>query len=168
MTKDEILEQFRRYAPARRPIAIDCPIVEVSVPLRWLAIANAEFAGFTHELDISVNEIDRLSRIEDKYVNLCPVLNEQAGEIIDMHEQIAALQSREVCTVAHEDVDTCGYCQRDALTRENSSMAMKLAMIATGCYRGDVQEFAGSALEPPAYQGAVTDSEDVPRSKEPG
>jgi hypothetical protein len=26
-------------------------------------------------------ELDRLSRIEDKYVNLCPVLNEQAGEI---------------------------------------------------------------------------------------
>src|ERR1039458_3114025 len=26
-------------------------------------------------------ELDRLSRIEDKYNNLCPVLNEQAGEI---------------------------------------------------------------------------------------
>lgn len=108
-------------------------------------------------------ELSRLSRIEDKYVNLCPVLNEQAGEIIDLKEQVAAPQSREVCTVAHEDVETCGYCQRDALTRENSSMAMKLAMIATGCYRGDVQEFAGCALDPPAYQGAVTDSEDVPR-----
>src|ERR1039458_2815406 len=28
-----------------------------------------------------LTELDRLSRIEDKYVNLCPVLNEQAGEI---------------------------------------------------------------------------------------
>lgn len=36
-------------------------------------------------------------------------------ENADLHEQVAALQSREVCTVAHDDVEVCGYCQRDAL-----------------------------------------------------
>jgi hypothetical protein len=36
----------------------------------------------------------------------------------DLMEQLAAAQSREVCTVAHEDVDTCGYCQRDKLRSE--------------------------------------------------
>ena len=33
----------------------------------------------------------------------------------DLMEQLAAAQSQEVCTVAHDNVETCGYCQRDAL-----------------------------------------------------
>jgi hypothetical protein len=44
----------------------------------------------------AADEIDRLTR-----------------ENVDLHEQVALLQSREVCTVAHDDVETCGYCQRD-------------------------------------------------------
>lgn len=32
-----------------------------------------------------------------------------------LHEQVAFLQSREVCTLPHEDVETCGYCQRERL-----------------------------------------------------
>ncbi len=36
-------------------------------------------------------------------------------EILALREQVAALESREVCTVAHDNVETCGYCQRDAL-----------------------------------------------------
>jgi hypothetical protein len=35
---------------------------------------------------------------------------------------VAALESREVCTVAHENVETCGYCQRDALAAENAAL----------------------------------------------
>ena len=34
-------------------------------------------------------------------------------EILALREQVAALESREVCTVAHDNVETCGYCQRD-------------------------------------------------------
>ena len=37
------------------------------------------------------------------------------AESVSLREQIAALESREVCTVAHDNVETCGYCQRDAL-----------------------------------------------------
>lgn len=38
------------------------------------------------------------------------------AEVLDLREQVSALESREVCTVAHDgDVATCGYCQRDAL-----------------------------------------------------
>lgn len=33
----------------------------------------------------------------------------------DLMEQLAFAQSPEVCTVAHDNVETCGYCQRDAL-----------------------------------------------------
>ena len=37
------------------------------------------------------------------------------SEFLALKEHCAALESREVCTVAHDDVETCGYCQRDAL-----------------------------------------------------
>lgn len=43
-------------------------------------------------------------------------------EILSLREQVAALESREVCTVAHENVETCGYCQRDALAAENAAL----------------------------------------------
>jgi hypothetical protein len=36
-----------------------------------------------------------------------------AQTIVEMHEKIAFLESREVCAAAHENVETCGYCQRD-------------------------------------------------------
>lgn len=35
------------------------------------------------------------------------------AENADLHEQVAALQSREVCNSPHENVEECGYCQRD-------------------------------------------------------
>jgi hypothetical protein len=38
---------------------------------------------------LAADEIDRLSRIEDKYVNLCAVLNEQAGEIQRLQQALA-------------------------------------------------------------------------------
>ena len=40
-------------------------------------------------------ELDRLSRIEDKYVNLCPVLNEQAGEIEHMRRLLQSKYDQE-------------------------------------------------------------------------
>ena len=46
---------------------------------------------------------------------LLAYVDEQTAEILRLHEHCAALESREVCTVAHENVETCGYCQRDAL-----------------------------------------------------
>ena len=52
-----------------------------------------------------------------------------AAEVLALKEHCAALESREVCTVAHEDVETCGYCQRDALKADLASMtATMLAM----------------------------------------
>jgi hypothetical protein len=47
----------------------------------------------------------------------------------DLMEQLAAAQSREVCTVAHENVETCGYCQRDMLTAENAALREERALI---------------------------------------
>lgn len=40
------------------------------------------------------------------------------ADFLAIKEHCAALESREVCTVAHEDVETCGYCQRDALSKD--------------------------------------------------
>ena len=41
----------------------------------------------------AADELDRLSRIEDKYTNLCAVLNEQAGEIA----RLRSLLCKSVC-----------------------------------------------------------------------
>jgi hypothetical protein len=57
----------------------------------------------------------------------------------DLLEQLAAAQSREVCTVAHENVETCGYCQRDALLGEvvEKSTALSRALAGMGEARAD-------------------------------
>jgi hypothetical protein len=34
---------------------------------------------------------------------------------LELRERIAFLESREVCAAAHDNVETCGYCQRDAM-----------------------------------------------------
>lgn len=49
----------------------------------------------------------------------CPycALETAKAENIALHEKIAFLESREVCAAAHENVETCGYCQRDNLAK---------------------------------------------------
>jgi hypothetical protein len=39
-------------------------------------------------------------------------------EVLTLKAEISALQSREVCAAAHENVEECGYCQRDRLLAE--------------------------------------------------
>ena len=92
-----------------------------------------EFKHATCPVGCVQNYIAHLERIEVKYKNLCAVLNEQAGEILDLKEQLAALQSREVCTVAHENVETCGYCQRDAIEAELERIAQARLTWAMAC-----------------------------------
>jgi hypothetical protein len=81
----------------------------------------------------AATELSRLSRIEDKYVNLCPVLNEQAATIA----RIA--QARLTWAMACPCI--CDAC-------EKFSSAIRKA-----CFQSEAS----------AYQGAVTDSVDVPR-----
>lgn len=45
----------------------------------------------------------------------------------DLHERVAFLESREVCTRPHKDVETCGYCQRDTLAAENERLRAALS-----------------------------------------
>ena len=40
------------------------------------------------------------------------------AQILELHEKVAFLESREVCAAAHDNVETCGYCQRDAARAE--------------------------------------------------
>ena len=51
--------------------------------LNWNPFLGDKFVSYDDYKDIKA-ENDRLSRIEDKYTNLCPVLNEQAGEIASL------------------------------------------------------------------------------------
>jgi hypothetical protein len=81
----------------------------------------------------AADELDRLSRIEIKYTNLCAVLNEQAGEI----ERIA--QARLTWAMACQC--TCDACESFS------------SVIRKACFQSEAS----------AYQGAVTDSVDVPR-----
>ena len=59
----------------------------------------------------------------------------------DLMEQLAFAQSREVCTVAHETVDTCGYCQRDALLTAAGKVTCKWCS-NTGVIRGNTPPFS--------------------------
>lgn len=44
--------------------------------------------------------------------------DELRAEVVSLRKQIAALESHEVCTAAHDHTETCGYCQRDALAQD--------------------------------------------------
>lgn len=51
-------------------------------------------------------------------------------ENLDLHAQISMLKSPEVCAAAHENVEECGYCQRDAAMESlaNQQNATQLAL----------------------------------------
>ena len=53
-------------------------------------------------------DCDEIAKQRDHYM----------AEGAKLHEQVAALESREVCTAPHENVEECGYCQRDRLQAE--------------------------------------------------
>ena len=57
------------------------------------------------------------------------------AEFLALKEHCAALESREVCAVAHEDVETCGYCQRDALAQTEAAMRRRLEEVVADCER---------------------------------
>ena len=58
MTKDEILERFRACIPLKRPLSFECPVEEMRVPLRWLALIVAEMDGFRFELSEAQGAIE--------------------------------------------------------------------------------------------------------------
>jgi len=81
-----------RYAPFRRITGIEEHMTnEVSIEQRLRRRLR-----LTHDrlLEEAADELDRLSRIEDKYNNLCPVLNEQAGEIQELKEELLRWKSK--------------------------------------------------------------------------
>ena len=61
------------------------------------------------------------------------LLDAMAQEILALKEQIAFLESREVCAAAHENVETCGYCQRDALQARIPYPRDKVGWICSVC-----------------------------------
>lgn len=83
----EVSEREARGAEIERLIAKEASSIKLQIEL------NTTYEGDITELTA---EIERLT-----------------AENLSLHEQVAFLQSREVCTVAHVGVETCGYCQRD-------------------------------------------------------
>ena len=61
-----------------------------------------------------------------RWQNECVTLTR---ENLSLHEQVAALESREVCAAAHDNVETCGYCQRDALLASHERLLDALRKI---------------------------------------
>lgn len=55
------------------------------------------------------------------------LLDAMAREIITLKEQVAFLESREVCGAAHENVETCGFCQRDSIAAKLDAISAELA-----------------------------------------
>jgi hypothetical protein len=74
--------------------------------------------------------------------------DEAEAEILALKEQIASLESREVCTVAHENVERCGYCQRDAL-KTVAEIAKELTQTAyeTDAWHTAIDDRVLTALE---------------------
>lgn len=68
------------------------------------------------------------------------------GYCKDLMEQLAAAQSQEVCTVAHENVETCGYCQRDALTAESAALRDERALIIQRAEKAEAALVEAEAL----------------------
>lgn len=66
-----------------------------------------------HRLLDKVNELtaDR-DEWKTQHENLLSVRQQ---DLLTLSEKIAFLESREVCAAAHDRVEPCGYCQRDAL-----------------------------------------------------
>lgn len=48
----------------------------------------------------------------------------------ELHEQVAVLQSKEVCTAPHDDsiIDGCPYCRLEALLKENKRLTLATEM----------------------------------------
>lgn len=83
---------------------------------------------------------ERLERIEQKYVNLCGVLNEQAKEIERLRTALEGIQ-QERLTWAMACQCTCDACEHLS------------SIIRKACFQS----------EPSSPQASVTDSIDVPK-----
>jgi len=57
----------------------------------------------------------KIQALQDDLTAIMADRDSHQREAIRLHEQVSFLESREVCAAAHENVETCGYCQRDTL-----------------------------------------------------
>ena len=79
--------------------------------------------------DVSRECVDAQTAWSKRYLEYCEHVKRLESElasrdqrIADLMEQVAALESREVCAAAHDNVEECGYCQRDRLQAKLASV----------------------------------------------
>ena len=72
------------------------------------------------------------------------------AEILSLKSQVAFLEAQEVCARAHENVDECGYCQRDrllagavAVTEADARVILGMSEVCDSDF--DVKQFARPA-----------------------
>ena len=109
---------------------IDClryrPVAATAAQMReaadaldlWLQVWDA-----LNEMGAGLGDANKPLAVTASWALATTERDECKREILALREQVAALESREVCTVAHDNVETCGYCQRDALLNELSRIA---------------------------------------------
>ena len=136
-----------------------------------------QWSSIEERCNLAADELDRLSRIEIKYVNLCGVLNEQAGEIERRDQQLkesvdheteymAEIERlREVVeeAIAYVDADSSDGAETIASWRAvecSGPLGHHVHRIGPGpcVYCGHTES---SVLEPTEHH--VTDSTDMPR-----
>lgn len=110
---------------------------------------RAQVARLTAEQDaISANigGNEYLDPPDGGNVSLAEQVRRMRADILALREQIAALESREVCTVAHDNVGTCGYCQREqgveAAERDLMDSAMLLRRVSRLLAKADPSALA--------------------------
>ena len=65
-----------------------------------------------------VSFCEEIEELEAAVERLTAERDAARAQILELHEKVAFLESREVCAAAHDNVETCGYCQRDAARAE--------------------------------------------------
>lgn len=116
-----------------------------------LAALRAELAKFRECVKNPGSAMEWIAVMQDENERLARVANLVKGDlhwhhiddtreierlraqVIDLHAQLSTLESREVCTAPHDgDVETCGYCQRDALQARVAELEDAIARALPG------------------------------------
>ena len=83
--------------------------------------------------DMTQKMADLPTREEYERAELIAERDAARAEILELHEKVSFLESREVCAAAHDDVETCGYCQRDALEARVEQLKQQLHEAGMPC-----------------------------------
>lgn len=126
-----------------RPVAVTAAQMREAADMLavWLQVWDA-----LNEMGAGLGDANKPLAITASWALATTERDECKREILALREQVASLESREVCTVAHDNAETCGYCQRDAL--RDALSRIENATTGYGDIAGIVCRAAAAALRP--------------------